>query len=188
MPTLTPQRIEALADAALRKHGASELQARALAAGIAAAERDGLVSHGLMYLPTYCEHLTCGKVLGAAEPVLSQPAPAAPRGRRAQRLRPRGDRTRLVAPAGACAFAGRRRVWPIRNSYNCGALGYHTERLASLGLRRARLHQCAGLDRALGRDETGAGHESLVARRPRTAPAARDLSSTRAPASSPRAR
>ena len=73
---LTPAQIEALAHMALTRHGASEGQARALAAAITAAERDGLRSHGLMYLPTYCEHLTCGKVRGDAEPVLSNPAPA----------------------------------------------------------------------------------------------------------------
>jgi (2R)-3-sulfolactate dehydrogenase (NADP+) len=133
MPTLTPQRIEALADAALRKHGASELQARALAAGVAAAERDGLVSHGLMYLPTYCEHLTCGKVLGAAEPVLSQSAPAAlavdARNGFAHAAIDLGFSRlpELARSQGVACLA-------VRNSYNCGALGYHTERLASLGL------------------------------------------------------
>ncbi|HXT07568.1 MAG TPA: Ldh family oxidoreductase [Roseiarcus sp.] len=133
MPSLSPERIEALAHAALTRHGASQAQARALAAGVAAAERDGLVSHGLMYLPTYCEHLTCGKVIGAAEPVLTQPAPAV-----------------LVVDAGngfahAAIDLGFARLpelaraqgvasLAVRNSYNCGALGYHTERLAHAGL------------------------------------------------------
>ena len=76
MTRLTQARIETLAREALTRHGASERQAEALAAAIAAAERDGLKSHGLMYLPTYCEHLTCGKVLGLAEPRLTRPAPA----------------------------------------------------------------------------------------------------------------
>ena len=52
MTRLTQARIETLALEALMRHGASERQAEALAAGIAAAERDGLKSHGLMYLPT----------------------------------------------------------------------------------------------------------------------------------------
>src|SRR5580692_7393302 len=73
---LTPGEIEALAAQALRRSGASDAQAASLAAGIAAAERDGIKSHGLMYLPTYCEHLTCGKVVGAASPELFQPAAA----------------------------------------------------------------------------------------------------------------
>jgi LDH2 family malate/lactate/ureidoglycolate dehydrogenase len=60
MPSVSRERIEALALAALTKQGASALQGRAHAAGTGAAERDGLVSQGLMYLPIYCEPLTCG--------------------------------------------------------------------------------------------------------------------------------
>ena len=130
---LALERIEAFVRTALVRHGASERQAKALAAGVAAAERDGLKSHGLMYLPTYCEHLTCGKVLGAAEPTLTKAAPGS-----------------LVVDAGngfahaaidlglpALAELARTQgvaSLAIRNSYNCGALGYHTERLAGFGV------------------------------------------------------
>jgi (2R)-3-sulfolactate dehydrogenase (NADP+) len=133
MPRMTVDAIETLAAAALRRHGASEAQARALAAGLAGAERDGIRSHGLMYLPIYCEHLTCGKVVGSAEPVLSRPAPAS-----------------LVVDAGSgFAHAAIDLGLPalvetarsqgiaslaIRNSYNCGILAYHTERIAEAGL------------------------------------------------------
>ena len=133
MPRMTVDAIETLAAAALRRHGASEAQARALAAGLAGAERDGIRSHGLMYLPVYCEHLTCGKVIGGAEPVLSHPALAS-----------------LVVDAGSgFAHAAIDLGLPalldtarsqgiaslaIRNSYNCGILAYHTERIAEAGL------------------------------------------------------
>lgn len=133
MPRMTVDAIETLAAAALRRHGASEAQAIALAAGLAGAERDGIRSHGLMYLPVYCEHLTCGKVIGGAEPVLSRPAPAS-----------------LVVDAGSgFAHAAIDLGLPalldtarsqgiaslaIRNSYNCGILAYHTERIAEAGL------------------------------------------------------
>lgn len=133
MPRMTVDAIETLAAAALRRHGASEGQASALAAGLAGAERDGIRSHGLMYLPVYCEHLTCGKVVGSAEPVLSRPAPAS-----------------LVVDAGSgFAHAAIDLGLPalvetarsqgiaslaIRNSYNCGILAYHTERIAEVGL------------------------------------------------------
>lgn len=130
---LTVGEIEKLAAAALGRHGASQKQAAALARGIAAAERDGLKSHGMMYLPIYCEHLRCGKVVGSAEPVLSRPAQAA-----------------LVVDA-QCGFAHAAidlglpalvetarshgiASLAIRNSYNCGVLGYHTERIADAGL------------------------------------------------------
>ena len=130
---LTPERIEKLACAALIRHGASEDQARALAAGIAAAERDGLKSHGLMYLPTYCEHLTCGKVLGDAQPQLSRAAPGCltvdARNGFAHAAIDLGlpELIDLARTQGVASFA-------IRNSYNCGALGYHTERVARAGL------------------------------------------------------
>ncbi|MDP2802190.1 MAG: Ldh family oxidoreductase [Phreatobacter sp.] len=133
MPRMTVDAIEALAAAALRRHGANEVQAKALAAGLAGAERDGIRSHGLMYLPVYCEHLTCGKVIGGAEPVLTRPAPGS-----------------LVVDAGAgfahaaidlglpdlIATARSQGIasLAIRNSYNCGVLAYHTERIAEAGL------------------------------------------------------
>ena len=73
---LSVTEIATLAARALRNHGASETQAEVLAAGVAAAERDGLRSHGLMYLTPYCEHLACGKVIGQALSVLSRAAHA----------------------------------------------------------------------------------------------------------------
>ncbi len=69
--------IESLSLRALLAHGASEEQAGPLARAIAAAEADGIRSHGLMYLSIYCEHLRCGKVIGSAIPQVSQPKPAA---------------------------------------------------------------------------------------------------------------
>ncbi len=125
--------IEALAQAALVAHGARHDSAASLARAIAAAERDGLASHGLAYLPTYCDHLDCGKVIGAAEPVLERTAPSV-----------------IVVDAGAgfahpaidvglAALPALARTQGIatlavRNSYNCGVLGYHTERIAAAGL------------------------------------------------------
>jgi (2R)-3-sulfolactate dehydrogenase (NADP+) len=61
---MTQDEIEALAVAALIAAGASDAQARPLATAIAAAEADGIDSHGLAYVPTYCEYLRCGKVDG----------------------------------------------------------------------------------------------------------------------------
>lgn len=130
---LTPDAIASLCVEALRRHGASEGQAVALAAGIAAAERDGVRSHGLMYLAIYCEHLTCGKVLGGAEPALSRPAPASlvvdARSGFAHAAIDLGLPA-LVAAAQEMGVAS----LAIRNSYNCGILGYHTERIAAAGL------------------------------------------------------
>ncbi|MBZ9886009.1 Ldh family oxidoreductase [Mesorhizobium sp. CA10] len=133
MTRLTQARIETLARAALMRHGASERQAETLAAGIAAAERDGLKSHGLMYLSTYCEHLTCGKVLGQAEPRLTRPAPAVVAVDAANGFAHAAIALGLTALIEAARTQGVAAL-AIRNSYNCGALGYHTERIAQAGL------------------------------------------------------
>ncbi|MDX8523616.1 Ldh family oxidoreductase [Mesorhizobium sp. MSK_1335] len=133
MMRLTQARIETLACTALMRHGASQQQARALAAGIAAAERDGLKSHGLMYLPTYCEHLACGKVLGLAEPRLTQPAPAVVAVDAGNGFAHSAIATGLPPLIEAARSQGVAAL-AIRNSYNCGALGYHTERIARAGL------------------------------------------------------
>src|SRR5271169_6836420 len=133
MHKLSLEAVEVLARSALSKSGASGAAASSLARAIAAAERDGVASHGLAYLGTYCEHLACGKVDGRALPQLRRTAssvicvdagagfahPAIDIGFAS--LIP------LAREQGIAALA-------IRNSYNCGVLGYHTERLACAGL------------------------------------------------------
>lgn len=125
--------VEATAATALRNAGASAGAAASLAAAIAAAERDGISSHGVAYLATYCEHLRCGKVVSTAVPKVERRAPG------------------VVAVDAGAGFAhpaidaGFAELVPlayeqgiatltINNSYNCGVLGYHTERLAEAGL------------------------------------------------------
>ena len=125
--------IVALTTGALVASGADEANARPVARATAAAEASGMPSHGLFYVPTYCEHLRVGKVDGTARPRVEQVRPAL-----------------LVADAGA-GFAhpaialGFEELVPlarrmgiaalaVRNSYNCGLLGYHTDALAAEGL------------------------------------------------------
>jgi (2R)-3-sulfolactate dehydrogenase (NADP+) len=133
MPRMSIAEIEALTAEALARHGASEAQARALAAGIAGAERDGIRSHGLMYLPVYCEHLTCGKVIGKAEPVLSRPAPGSITVDAGSGFAHPAIDLGLPELTAAARTQGLASL-AIRNSYNCGVLGYHTERIAAAGL------------------------------------------------------
>ncbi len=124
--------IETLSYKKLLKAGASEKQAAPLARAISIAEAEGIASHGLLYLPIYCLHLQCGKVVGEAEP----------------------DYTHVSGVMGCvdaqCGFAhsaidvgflhmlanvkenGMAAI-AIRNSYNCGVLGYHTQRIAEQG-------------------------------------------------------
>lgn len=131
--TLAVADIEALALAALTRAGATEAGAAPLAAAIAAAERDGIASHGLMYLPTYCEHLRCGKVNGLAQPRVDQPTPGVIRvdaGNGFAHPAIAAGHPRLIEAARTQGIA----CLAIRESYNCGVLGYHTERIAAAGL------------------------------------------------------
>ncbi len=132
-PILTLDEIEDLAYRALTVAGTSESNARPLAQATAATEADGIASHGLAYIPIYCEHVRCGKVDGQAQPELSHPAPAVVQVDAA---------TGFAHPAIALGFEALipaaqelgSAALAVRNSYNCGVLGYHTRRLATEGL------------------------------------------------------
>lgn len=130
---LTLDQVEDLARQVLMRAGASAKQAAPVARSTRLAERDGIRSHGLMYVPVYAEHLRCGKVLGTASPVVSLPRPAAVQ----------------VDAAHGFAHAAIDAGWPeldaavraqgiaamaVSRSYNCGVLGHHAERLAEAGL------------------------------------------------------
>ena len=132
-PTLSLDEIEDLANRALIAAGTSESNARPLARATAATEADGIASHGLAYIPIYCEHVQCGKVDGQAQPVQSRPKPSVVTVDAATGFaHPAIDLGfEALVPAareqGVAALA-------VRNSYNCGVLGYHTARLAADGL------------------------------------------------------
>ncbi len=130
---LSLSEIEDLAMRALVAAGTADANARPLAVATAATEADGIASHGLAYIPIYAEHVKCGKVNGKAQPSLQKTRPGTLTVDAAtgfahpaidlgfQALIP------LVREQGIAALA-------VRNSYNCGVLGYHTYRLAQAGL------------------------------------------------------
>ncbi|WP_296643341.1 Ldh family oxidoreductase [Roseinatronobacter sp.] len=131
--TLTLGEVEALAFSALQGAGAAAHQAAAVARSTRLAERDGIRSHGLMYVPIYAEHLRCGKVLGAAVPTVARPRPAAVQVDAAHGF------AHAAIDAGWAQFdvAVREQgiaAMAIARSYNCGVLGHHAERLAEAGL------------------------------------------------------
>lgn len=131
--TLSLAEIEDLSFRALAAAGTSEANARPLAVATAATEADGVASHGLAYIPIYCEHVQCGKVDGQAEPVLDILRPGVVRVDAATGFAHSaidlGFETLIPAAReqGIAALA-------VNNSYNCGVLGYHTYRLAQAGL------------------------------------------------------
>ena len=130
--TLSLAELEGLAFTALLRAGTEETNARSVAASIAAAEADGLHSHGLMRLPSYCEHVCCGKVDGQAKPKVVRELPAATTVDACTGFaHPAIDLGfRHLVPAakrnGIAALA-------VTNSYNCGVVGHHVERLAVEG-------------------------------------------------------
>lgn len=133
LPLMNFDEIESLAFKALVAAGTTEDNARTLAHATAATEYDGISSHGLAYIPIYCEHVRCGKVDGKAAPVLTRPAPSVINVDAATGFaHPAIDLgfqslISLAKEQGVAALS-------IKNSYNCGVLGYHTRRLAENGL------------------------------------------------------
>ena len=131
--TMTPTEIEDLAQRALTHAGTDANNAAPLARAVAAAHQDGIPSHGLAYVPTYCEHVQCGKVIGDAKPEISAVKPGALVADAHNGFaHPAIDLgfQQLVPLAQAQGIA----CLAVRNSYNCGVLGYHTSRLAQAGL------------------------------------------------------
>lgn len=125
--------VEALAQTTLQRAGASEAAAAAVARSTRLAERDGIRSHGLLYVPIYAEHLTCGKVSTTAKPVVTETRPGA------VRVDADSGFAHTAIDAGWDAFTKAARntgiaAMSIHNSYNCGVLGHHAERLAEAGL------------------------------------------------------
>ena len=117
---------------ALQSCGADSTASLTMANAIAAAEFDGIPSHGLAYLPTYCEHLKCGKINRVASVTASEDGPIVRVDADSGFAHPAIDKAfeRLVPSARRYGVS----VAAIRNSYNCGVLGYHTEFLGRQGL------------------------------------------------------
>jgi (2R)-3-sulfolactate dehydrogenase (NADP+) len=130
---LTLDDVETLARQTLMAAGASFDAASAVARSTRLAERDGIRSHGLLYVPIYAEHLRCGKVSRTAQPVVSQPRPGA------VRVDAKSGFAHAAIDAGWNRFTQAARdngiaAMSVHNSYNCGVLGHHAERLACDGL------------------------------------------------------
>ncbi|MDP2293280.1 MAG: Ldh family oxidoreductase [Actinomycetota bacterium] len=131
--TLSLDEVQELSRLALVSCGASPLQAGPTARSIRDAEADGIRTVGLSYLPTYCEHVICGKVVGNAVPTVVAPRPATvvvdahlgfchPAYEAGEQ--PLADATRANGIG----------VLAITHSYSAGVLGWFVERLARQGL------------------------------------------------------
>ena len=130
---LSLDEVESLSYRMLTASGASHLQASPTARSIRAAEADGIRTVGLSYLPTYCDHVACGKVIGDAVPEVTTPRSAtvvvhAHHGFCHAAFE--AGAPALVEAAQRCGVG----VLAIEHSYSAGVLGWFVEQLAAQGL------------------------------------------------------
>ena len=131
--TISLEDVQKITEAALQGAGATAQNATAVARSTVLAERDGIRSHGLMYVPIYAEHIICGKVDGKAEPQVEQVRAGS------IRVDAKHGFAHPAIDAGWTAFTNAAKtngvaVLTVHNSYNCGVLGHHSKRLAEQGL------------------------------------------------------
>lgn len=127
--------VEALTDlvaSVLARHGMTPRNARAVAAVVAAAERDGARSHGLLRLPGYVATLRSGFVDGAAVPEVADAAPGlvATDARNGFAQVALADSRNLLEAKARAAGIG---LLAIRNSHHFAALWCDIEPFAEAG-------------------------------------------------------
>ena len=177
--TLTLDEVEELSHRMLVGAGASALQAGPTARSIRDAEADGIRTVGLSYLPTYCDHLACGKVVGDAVPAVSRPRSAtvvvdAHHGFAHPAFE--AGRESLVDAARTCGIA----VLSIQHSYSAGVLGWFVEPLAEAGLVAIMFANSSALMAPAGGSKAFFGTNPIAWAAPRAAgaPVVADLSSS----------
>lgn len=129
---LSLEDVKLITEQALIGAGTNEENAKSVARSTVLAERDGIRSHGLMYVPIYAEHVQCGKVDGNAQPVVSSKRKGAITVDAKQGFaHPAIDAgwSALVEATKEVGIA----ALTIHNSYNCGVLGHHSQRIAEEG-------------------------------------------------------
>jgi len=176
---LTLDEVDELARRMLVASGASALQADATARSIRDAEAEGIRTVGLSYLPTYCEHVRCGKVLGDAVPTVSQPRAATvvvDAGNGFCHPAFEAGEAPLVQATRACGVG----VMAISHSYSAGVLGWFVERLARQGLVAVMFANSSSLMVAWGGKRPFFGTNPVAWAAPRAGgdPVVADLSSS----------
>ncbi len=130
---LSLDEVSELTEAILRAAGADRQNAQPVAQATMEAERDGIASHGLIFVPTYAEHLRCGKVDGKARPAVHCPRPGVVRVDAGSGF----AQPAILSGEPLLIEAARRQgiaCMAVQNSYNAGVLGQHVERIADAGL------------------------------------------------------
>jgi len=130
--TLRLTQLEELMAAAFVQRGAGPSQAGAAAAALAAAEADGIPSHGAARCPVYADQMLAGRVDGTAVPEVARPRDAIVRV---------DARAGFAAPAIAAGLDAAFEALPragavtlaIGNSHHFGVAGHPVERAALRG-------------------------------------------------------
>lgn len=131
--SISATELERLMSAALLRSGATPAQAAATARALAAAEMEGLASHGASRIPQYCAHLANGRARGSAVAIVARDSKAACLVDAQQGLA-------FEACALAAAEAVRRAreygvsFVSVANSNHFGVAAYHVEPVAAAGL------------------------------------------------------
>jgi (2R)-3-sulfolactate dehydrogenase (NADP+) len=125
--------LERLMAAALARSGANPAMAAATARALAAAECEGISSHGASRIPQYCGHLRNGRANGTAVPEIRRGAKAAclvdaGGGLAFEALRVAGEEALRRAREFGVAYVA------VTNSNHFGVAAYHLEPLAEAGL------------------------------------------------------
>jgi (2R)-3-sulfolactate dehydrogenase (NADP+) len=132
-PRIAVRELESLMLAALQRSGATPAMARATARALAAAEAEGLGSHGASRIPQYCGHLRNGRAKGLAVPRIARDSKAAA-------LVDAGQGLAFEACALAVDEAVRRAkefgvsYVAVTNSNHFGVAAYHLQPVAAAGL------------------------------------------------------
>lgn len=124
--------VETLTFRALTGVGIAHDVARSVTDSVVAAEADGIHSHGLARLPTYCEHARVGKIDGKAVPTVTTPRPGLVRVDACDGFAHPAIDLGLPLLFEAARTQGIAAL-AVTNSYNCGVVGYHVERIAAAG-------------------------------------------------------
>lgn len=179
MAVLTLDEVERISRRMLVASGASELQADATARSIRDAEAEGIRTVGLSYLPTYCDHVACGKVFGDAVPSVTTPRPGTvvvDAGLGFCHPAYEAGEPHLVAAARANGIA----MLTLTHSYSAGVLGWFVERLARHELVAIMFANSSALMAPYGGSRPFFGTNPIAWAAPRAggAPVVADLSSS----------
>jgi (2R)-3-sulfolactate dehydrogenase (NADP+) len=177
--TLTLDAVDDLARRMLVASGASALQAGATARSIRDAEAEGIRTVGLSYLPTYCEHVRCGKVVGDVVPTVTRPRAATvvvDAGNGFCHPAFEAGEAPLVDAARTCGVG----ILAIAHSYSAGVLGWFVDRLARQGLVAVMFANSSPLMAAWGGKRPFFGTNPIAWAAPRATgdPVVADLSSS----------